>query len=353
MLVQIRIDLDRRGVQPGLVRERRHAHVGALGIGRGVGHLVDRVGDPDDLAEPSGRQHLAKHLGLEPSHDAEEVGVAAPLAVAVGGALDVGDARLDRRQRVSDRAGGVVVAVDAEPGAAAGEDVADHVDERGRQHAAVGVAQHDDLCAGLCRCTHHLERVGRLGRVAVEEVLGVEEHPPALADQVGDGVADHRQVLGAGGAQRALHVAQIALGDQAHHRRLGVAQRGHLGVVSGDGPGPSGRTESGQRRRAQHQFGLGAGEELGVLRIGAGPAAFDEADPEIVEVARDRQLVGNGKREPLLLRAVAQGGVVDVEGLRVVRKAQGVGDGHVSMVSRRALWATRRRSAAACRRPGW
>ena len=75
-------------------------------------------------SRPAG-QHLAAHLGLESGDDAEQVGVAAPLAVAVGGALDVGDARLDRGQRVGDRAGGVVVAVDAEPGTAGGEHAAD------------------------------------------------------------------------------------------------------------------------------------------------------------------------------------------------------------------------------------
>ena len=220
------------------------------------------------------------------------------------------------------------------------------------QHAAVGVAEHDHLGAGRSGHAHHLERV--LGRrlVAVEEVLGVEEDATALADEMGDGVADHRQVLGTGRLQRALDVPQIALGDEAHHRRLGLPQRRDLRIVSGDRVRPPGRAEGGQGRRPQGELGLGAREELGVLGIGPGPSAFDEADAEVVEVTRDRQLVDDGERQPLLLRAVAQGRVVDVEGLGVVRKAQGVGDGHCPMVSRLGSCVSRPRSDGAVRRPG-
>ena len=57
----------------------------------------------------------------------------------------------------------------------------------------------------------------------------------------------------------------------------------------------------------------GAGEELGVLGVGARPTALDEADAQLVELARDGELVGDREVETLLLRAVAQGGVVDVE----------------------------------------
>ena len=45
---------------------------------------------------------------------------------------------------------------------------------------------------------------------------------------------------------------------------------------------------------------------------GQPPSMYPDAEP--VEVPRDRQLVGRGEVEPLLLGAVAQGGVVDVEG---------------------------------------
>ena len=64
---------------------------------------------------------------------------------------------------------------------------------------------------------------------------------------------------------------------------------------------------------SQVELLAGAAEELGVLGVGARPAALDEAHAEAVELPRDRQLVGDGEVEPLLLRAVAQRRVVDVE----------------------------------------
>src|SRR5690606_28557148 len=57
-------------------------------------------------------------------------------------------------------------------------------------------------------------------------------------------------------------------------------------------------------------------EELGVLGDGARPAALDEADAELVEQRGDEQLVLHGQVHALLLRAVAQGRVVDVEAVK-------------------------------------
>src|SRR5690606_17479029 len=54
-------------------------------------------------------------------------------------------------------------------------------------------------------------------------------------------------------------------------------------------------------------------EELGVLRDRAGPAALDEPHPELVEERSDRELVADREVHALLLRAVAEGGVVDVD----------------------------------------
>ena len=51
------------------------------------------------------------------------------------------------------------------------------------------------------------------------------------------------------------------------------------------------------------------------LGTAPGPATLDEADAQLVEVAGDRELVADGEREALLLRAVAQCRVVDMEEL--------------------------------------
>ena len=61
------------------------------------------------------------------------------------------------------------------------------------------------------------------------------------------------------------------------------------------------------------------GEEGGVGRIGAGPAAFDIVDAERVERQRDRALVLDREVDALRLRAVAQRGVEQIDAfLRVI-----------------------------------
>ena len=205
------------------------------------------------------------------------------------------------------------MAVDAQPHAGGNGHRGHHVTELGGQHAAVGVAQRDQVGPGLGRGAHHLQRVGGVGPVAVEEVLGVEENPLALGAQVADGVGDHGEILGRGGAQGEPDVPVVALGDQRHHRRAGLPQGGDLRVVGGHRTGPAGRAERGQLRVGQPQLGARPPEELGVLRDGARPAALDEPDTELVQPPRDGELVGHGQGQALLLGAVAQGGVVHME----------------------------------------
>ena len=54
-------------------------------------------------------------------------------------------------------------------------------------------------------------------------------------------------------------------------------------------------------------------EQFGVGRIGAGIAALDIVDAELVEHARDRDLVGEREIDAVGLRAVAQRGVEQIE----------------------------------------
>jgi hypothetical protein len=103
----------------------------------------------------SGSQQRHTLLDLQVRDDGEDVGVAGALAVAVDGALHVRGAGVDGRHRVGDRAPGVVVAVDAHPGSSRVEDVAHDVGDLGGQHPPVGVAQRDDLGAGLGRGRTH------------------------------------------------------------------------------------------------------------------------------------------------------------------------------------------------------
>src|SRR5690606_31320445 len=73
VLVQVRVDLDGGGVQPGLVREGGDADVGLVG-GRGdVGDLGDGLGDPGHLAQAAPGQHAAAVLEDQGGDHREQV----------------------------------------------------------------------------------------------------------------------------------------------------------------------------------------------------------------------------------------------------------------------------------------
>ena len=317
VLVEVRIDPDGAGVQPGLVRERTGADVRLARERADVRDLADRVRDPGGLAQSPARavEQVAALLDLEVGDDGDQVGVAGTLAVPVDRALDVRGARAHGREGVRHRAAGVVVRMHAEPQAVpdGGAHLRDDVRHAVGQHPAVGVAQRHDLGPRRERGPDRLDRVGRVVAEAVEEVLGVEHDAAALADEELDGVRDHREVLRTRRAQGALDVADVALGDQRHDRRLRVQEGAHLRVVPRASARLAGGAERREHRVGQVQFLGRPREELRVLRDRPGPATLDEPDPQLVEERRNRELVCDGQVHALLLGAVAQGGVVDVE----------------------------------------
>ena len=313
MLIEVRVDLDGARVQAGLVREGARPDIRLAAVGRDIGDLTDRVRDAGRFGEPVRFQEFAALLDLQVGDDGHEIGVARSLAIAVDGPLDVRRARVDRRHRVGDRAPGVVVAVDADPRRGCREHIGHDIGNLGGQHPAVGVAQRDHLGARLGRHAHGLQRVCPVGGVAVEKVFGVEEDAPALAAQEGHGVADHLQVLGQGGAQRALDMSDMALGHQRDDRGPGVEQGAHQRVGVRAPAGPAGGAEGRQRGVLEPQLSLRAAEKLRVLGVGPRPPTFDEPHAQVVEVGRNCQLVRHREVQALLLRAVAQGGVVDVQ----------------------------------------
>ena len=104
----------------------------------------------------------------------------------------------------------------------------------------------------------------------------------------------------------------MGLGDQGDDAGPAVPQGRDQRVVGGVDARPPGRAEGRELRVLEVELDRPA-EELGVLGVGARPAALDIAHAQTVQLPRDRQLVRDRRVEPLLLHAVAQGGVVDVE----------------------------------------
>ena len=105
-------------VQPALVGEGRLAHVGLVRADGGVadvGHEVRRLVQARELLVAD---HRPTHLELERRDDADQVGVAAALAVAVHGALHLQGAGVDGDEAVGHGAVAVVVHVHADRDAA-------------------------------------------------------------------------------------------------------------------------------------------------------------------------------------------------------------------------------------------
>jgi hypothetical protein len=69
------------------------------------------------------------------------------------------------------------------------------------------------------------------------------------------------------------------------------------------------------------EFFAGSCEEFVILGQGPRPTAFDIMHPELIEQAGDSELVANRERYPLLLRAIPQSGVVDLQRFHLFRSS--------------------------------
>ena len=99
-----------------------------------------------------------------------------------------------------------------------------------------------------------------------------------------------------------------ALAEDGDHRRAGFHQRRDVAVLFHRVLGEAGGAERGQLGVLQLQL-AGAREELLVLGIGAGPAAFDVVNTELIQLLGDDQFVVHGERDGFALRAVPERGV--------------------------------------------
>ena len=151
-----------------------------------------------------------------------------------------------------------------------------------RQRAAIGVAQHHPARAGLIGRLRAGQRVVRIGLVAVEEMLAVDQHLAALRLHRRHAVADRGEVLLVGRLQRHLDVIFRRLRDEADRVRLGFQKRCDARIVRGRAAGTARHAEGGEGRGLELRIGC---EEFRVGRICARIAALDVVDAEIVEHA--------------------------------------------------------------------
>ena len=304
--------LDGADVDARLVREGAAADERLVAVRCAVRHFADVARRGGETRQGSRRQTAQPELQLEVGDHGAEIGVAAALPVAVDRPLHVPGARRHRRQAVRRGQLAVVVGVDADRQGA--ETGARHRHRRPylvRQRPAVGVAQHDAIGAGLRRGQEGQESVLGTGAVAVEEVLGVVDHLAAGLLQEPHAVGDHRQVLLELRAQRLAHVVVPGLAENRHPRRAG-RQEGQQALVRRGARAHATRASEGYQTRGGERLARRPVEELEVLRIGAGPPAFDERHAQPVERAQDLQLVLDRVGDLLRLRSVPQRRVVDL-----------------------------------------
>ena len=142
--------------------------------------------------------------------------------------------------------------------------------------------------------------------VPVEKVLRVEEHAKVVGAQERNRICGHRERFV---ERRPECVGDMHLGrlrDDAHRTCACLHEIAEHLVVLGAHSWSSGGPERDEGRGRQAKLDRCPGEELLVLRVGAGPATFYVRDTEVIELFGDAQLVVHCEGEPLLLRAVPE-----------------------------------------------
>ena len=299
-------------VRAALVRKRGRAHPRQARIVAQVGNLVHERRKFFQL-----RQRLRRHgsffqLQCDAGDDTGQIAVAGAFAVTVDRALHMACAHFERGERVRDAQADVVVRVDANLAIQlAGSGFGDGRDFA-RQTAAVRVAEHHEIRAGLFRRAPGVQRVFGIELVTVERVFRVVDDKLAVVFQELHRVADHGQILFRRAAQHFLHVQHGRLAVDGDDGRFRFDEQAHLVVRFH-------RHAFFARRAERREAGvlefllLGLRKELDVLGIAARPAAFDVMNSKRVQLLGDAELVRHRKVDAFALRTVAQSRVVDFD----------------------------------------
>gem|GEM_PF-2983755 len=303
-------------MHPALVGEGAGPHEGGPQVRPLVRHVVDVEGKVAELREVFPAGEGIALLEDEVRQDGSEVGVAVALAVAVHGPLHLDGPRPHRGETHGHAESTVIVGVHAETKAR--ETLPDHPDDF--LHlvdlgAPVRIAEDEVGGPVLGGRPQGGEGVLRVVAVPVEEVLGVVEDLAVGGGEEADRVADHGEVLLAGGPDDLLDVEKPGLAEDGDHRGARLEESGQLGILGRGDPAPPGGPEGGQPGVPEPQAGR-LPEEGEVARARAGPAGLDVVDPEVVELLHDPEFRVHREGDALPLGPVPQGRVVDGQVVR-------------------------------------
>ena len=296
VLVGFRLSLHRTDMDAALVGKGRATHVGGVVIGGQVDHLADKAAGFGQGFQPSRGNAGITQLQLQVGNQGTEVGVAAALPIAVDRALHHRGPRRHRRHGVGHRRAAVVVGMNAQLGPGLGESLKPSVHDGHHradllgQGTAIGVAEYQPLGPRRDRDRQGLQRVVRVGPIAVKPVLGIVDHPAALATKVANGVVDHGQVFSQGGLQAGGHVQVPGFAKQGNPLGARREHRLQHGVFRRDLAGAAGRAKGRHLGLDQGRF-LELPEKLHVLRVGPRPAPLNEGHPQGIETAGNAELI--------------------------------------------------------------
>ena len=128
-------------------------------------------------------------------------------------------------------------------------------------------------------------------------MLGVENHLTAVGRQMGDALADHRQVVVGTGAKDLGDLEERALADDRNRLGAGVQQGPQALVFVGLDALAAGHAEGTDANVRKRQFADPL-EVLGILFIRGRVAALDIVETEAIQPLGDGQLVLQEKLMP-------------------------------------------------------
>src|ERR1022692_1693566 len=185
---------------------------------------------------------------------------------------------------------------------------AEHFAEARGNRATVGIAQAEDIGAGVVGGLQGAQGVAGVGDVAVEEMLGVIDHFLAVVLDVAHGFGDEDEVLVLGDAEGAFDVEVPGLAEDRDDGGTGFDQGADVAVLMDRVLGEARAAERGEPGVVQGQFGS-ALEKLLVFGVAARPAALNIIDTQLIQLLRNDELVVHGERDGLALSAIAESGV--------------------------------------------
>ncbi|MEY2725114.1 MAG: hypothetical protein RLZZ458_981 [Planctomycetota bacterium] len=304
--------IDGVDVHAAFVREGTLSDEGLSGAEVEVGEFVDVSGEFRESLDTAVAEDSFAEFQGEVGGGRDEVGIAAAFADAVDSALDLYGAGVDSGERVGDGEVAVVVAVDADRHLDMLLELTDEVGDLFRKRATVCIAHDDHICPGSCCGFQRLQGVVGVGFPAVEAVFSVINGFAAMGFHEADAVVDHGEVFFEGHAEHFGDVQVPCFTDDGADGCAGIDEGLHADVLRSSDSFAASHSEGADFGVLQWQFGDTL-EVFFVFGIGEWVATFDVVESEFIESAGDGQLVLQREVDAFALRAVAEGGVVELD----------------------------------------